>query len=367
MIRAINENEINKFIDFGDSVYVNDANYVPYMHSDLKKTIRKLVFEKERYTALCSFDESGEMNGRILLTVGKNKQLKTDNCGYFSHLEVVDDAAVFRELMDAAVAALKEKGAEFILGSFFPHDPDNRRGILVKGFELSPMIFTSHNPPYYQTLFEEYGFEKLTDAYEYEYREDPEKIRRIKEIAEKALIENDIHISKLDMKNLDRDIEDVHTIMEIASTQVNFENVLSKEEIKKIFLSWKQYIDPDYALIARKNSDNAPVGFTFSVPDYFELIRKMKGRTDLRGLLIYLLCRKKIHGIRGILQYIIPEYQHKGVSKALYYETKKSVDRNYVTRVSLGTIMEENANSNGAMQSVGGELSRIYRIYFKKI
>ena len=367
MVRELREKEINSFIDFGDALYRDDDRYVPFMRGDLKKTLKKLVFEKKKYCALCSFDPQGQMNGRILLTVGKNKQLKTEHCGYFSHFEVVNDQQVFNELMQAAEDTLRQMGAEYILGTFFPHDPDNRRGILVQGFELYPVLFTSHNPPYYQGFFEDYGFLKQTDAYEYEYKRDPEILERVRVIAEKSLQENDITISKVDFKHIDRDIDDIHTIMEIASTQVNFEEVLSREQIKKIFLTWKRFIDPDFAFIARRNSDGLPIGFTLSMPDYFELIRKMRGRMDLRGIFVYLFGRKKITTIRAVLQYIIPEYQHKGVSKALYNETRKSVDKRGIKSISLGTIMEKNAKSNGAITSLGGELSRVYRIYYKPL
>ena len=367
MIRKLKPTEIDKFIDFGDELYKNDPNYVPYIRSDLKKTLKKLIFKRKKYKCICSFDESGKMNGRVLITIARNKQLNVEYCGYFSHFEVVNDQNVFNELMDSVQKSLKRNGAKYIVGSFFHHDPDNRRGILIEGFDRSPMIFTSHNPDYYKTLFENGGFEKLTDAYEYEYKSDPEKLQKIKDTAEKALKENSITISKLNMKNLDKEIDDVHTIMKSASTDVNFESVPSRSKLKKLVLSWKRFIDPDYAFIARRNSDGAPIGFTLSIPDYFELIKKMKGRTGPIALLVYLFGRKKIKGLRGVLQYIVPEYQHKGISKALYYETKKSVDKNHITRISLGTIMENNASSNGAIESLGGVLSRVYRVYYKKL
>lgn len=367
MVREIKRSEIRKFINFGDSIYKNDSDYVPYLRRDLIKTIRHLVFEKKSYRALCSFDQNGKINGRILLTVKKNKQLDTEHCGYFSHIEVVDNQEVFKDLMDEAVKVLKNMGAEYIMGPFFPHDPDNRRGVLVNGFEYSPMIFTSHNPKYYSNLFEQYGFEKLTDALEYEYCGNDETVKKIKDIAEKALVENDINISKVDMKHPDRDIEDIHRIMEIASTEVNFEHVIPKEEIYKIFKSWKVFLEPDFIFVARSNKDNSPVGFTMAIPNYYDLIRKMRGRLDLRGILVFLFCRKKIKGLRAVLQYIIPAYQHKGVSKALYWETKKSVDKHKIQRISLGTIMEKNGSSNGAIISLGGKLSRTYRLYYKAI
>lgn len=367
MVRDIKRNEIRAFINFGDRLNKNDPDYVPYLRGDLKKTLKHLVFIKKNYRALCSFDEKGKINGRILLTVKPNKQLKTDKCGCFSHIEVVDEASVFTALINKAVEVLREMGAEYIMGPFFPHDPDNRRGVLIDGFEYSPMIFTSHNPKYYKNLFEEYGFEKLTDALEYEYCGNDETLKKIRETAERALVENDIHIDKMNAKNPDQDIEDVHTIMEIASTSVNFENVISKKEIEKIFKSMKMFIEPDFVRIAKRNTDNSPIGFTMSIPNYYELIRKMRGRLDLYGLLVFLFCRRKIKGLRAMLQYIIPEFQHKGVSKALYWETKKAVDAHGIERVSLGTIMEKNGASNGAILSLGGKLSRVYRIYYKAI
>lgn len=86
MVRELKENEINKFIDFGDKLYSNDKSYVPFMRGDLKKTIKKLAFERNKYKALISVDENGDIQGRILLSVGKSKQLQSEHCGYFSHL-----------------------------------------------------------------------------------------------------------------------------------------------------------------------------------------------------------------------------------------------------------------------------------------
>lgn len=367
VVRVIKSNEINAFINFGDSLNKVDLDYVPYIRGDLKRTIKHLVFEKKSYKAICSFDDNGKINGRILLTVKRNKQLNTEKCGCFSHIEVVNDYNVFKELIDFSIATLKEMGAQYIMGPFFPHDPDNRRGVLVEGFEYAPMIFTSQNLKYYKDLFEQYGFEKLTDALEYEYCGDEQTEKRICEIAQKALVENDIHINKVDITNPDRDIEDVHRIMEIASTNINFEHVISKEEIAKIFKSWKLFLEPDFILIARSNKDDSPIGFTMAIPNYYDLIRKMNGRLNLRGLCVFLFCRKQIKGLRAMLQYIIPEYQHKGVSKALYWETKKAVDKHKIQRISLGTIMEKNGSSNGSILSLGGKLSRVYRIYYKAI
>lgn len=371
IVREITEKEINRFIEYGSEVYNGDKNYVPYMRGQLKKTISNVVFKKKKYAAVCAFDDSDNIKGRMLITVGANigpnKQLNSQKCGYFSHFEVDNDQQVFNAMLDYGIEKLKEQGAEYIVGPYFLDDPDDRRGVLIDGYELSPMLFSSYNPDYYRKLFENYGFRKLKDAFEYEYEENAETIEKIKEIAEKSISENDFHISKLDYKNLERDISDAHRIMEIASTEINFENVISYEKLYKLFKKLKPFVDPDYALIARRNEDDSPIGFTLSIPDYNEVIRKMGGKINPRTIAVFLTERKKIKGLRAMLQYIIPEYQHKGVSKALYYETKKAVDKNRVQRITLGTIMENNMNSNGAIVSLGGKISKVYRIYYKEI
>ena len=367
MVRELKKSEIPDFIDFGDRLYAQDANYTPYMRGDLKKTLHKLVFEDKTYRALVSLDEAGAVQGRLLLTTGKSKQLKTEHCGYFSHLEVAEDIEVFRELMCAGEECVRSMGAEYLLGSFFKHDPDNRRGILVSGYEYAPMILTSHNLPYYGAFLERAGYSKLTDALEYEIRQDPKWRAKVEKVASASLRQYEMHVSKADLKNVDREIEDIHTVMKQASTEINFEEVLPVSELKKNFGEWKRFIDPEFVFIVRKNADDSPVGFSLSIPDYNELIRKMKGRLDPKGLFAYLTQRNKLRALRGVLQYVVPEYQMKGVIPILYNETLKATDRHHIVRMTLGTIMENNHSSNSVVRSAGGELSRVYRLYYKDL
>lgn len=367
MVREITENEIKKFIAFGDSVYASDPDYVPFMRRALAGELKKLVFRDRTYKALCSFDEQGRINGRVLLTLAHSKQLHSDRCGYFSHFEIVNDRDVFAELMDRALSELKAMGAEYVVGPFYPHDPDNRRGFVVDGFTYPPMLFTSHNPAYYPVLFENAGFAKLTDTLEYEYSSNEETEEKIRRLAERAAKRYDFRIDKLDPKQIDRDVEAARTIMEAATTQIHFEDVLPADEFRKIFKEWSTFVDPDFALLARRNSDDQPIGFTFSIPDYAELIRKMKGRLGLRGLLIFVFGKKHIKGIRGVLQYVVPEYQSRGVAAALYNQTCISYKQQHKQRATLGTCMENNDAANRANVALGGKLSRRYRVYYKNL
>lgn len=366
-IIVVTKKELIKFIDFPDTLYINDDKYVPYMRADLKKTLKQLLFDEKSYTALLAVDENGKAHGRVLFTIDKNKQLKTDKCGFFALYDCEDNLETSRMLLGEMVRRLKEMGAEYVSGTYFPYDPDNRRGIMIKGFERAPLIFTSYNPPYYDAQICDAGFEKHADTYEFTAAFSEKTFARFERVVDFSNRHFRFHVDTLDLKNIERDIDDVCAVMQAATNEIVYQEAPSRETIENIFREWKSFIEPSLILIARKDDDNTPIGIAVSLPDYFQVFRKMRGRLDLRGILAMLTERKKIHSFRGILQYVIPEYQKFGVLPAMYLKMNESAKKLNMDYAEAGTIMENNRASIAPLEAAGAELSRIYRIYYKKI
>ena len=366
MIEKVNKRNLRKFVDFPDRLYDGDANYVPYMKGDLTKTLSKLLFEDKNYVALLSTNEN-KAQARILLTVDKNKQLRTDKCGFFCMFECVYDNDVCKELLDAAAQTLRQMGAEYMSGTYFPHDPDNRRGILVDGFDAPPLVFTSYNKPYYDELLTNYGMKKQTDALQYKIDLQNNEYLRVKRVDEFSRKRYNYRVDTVDWKNIDRDIADFHTVMQVATNDIIYQDAPSVDALNSIVKTWKRYLNKDYILIARDNDTDKPLGILMALPDYFELFAKMRGRLDLRGLHVFLRNRKKIHGLRAMLQYVVPKYQNTGMLMSMYCKLGDAIKAHGVTRLEAGTIMENNAPSNSVVQSVGGSLARRYRLYYKEI
>ena len=362
----VNKKLIKAFVNFPDALYAGDGNYVPYMKGDLSKTLNKLLFVDKTYNALL-VTEGKKVLARILLTVDKNKQLDSEKCGFFSMFECVDDQEVCNLLLDESVKILKARGAEYISGTYYPYDQDNRRGILVEGFEEPPLIFTSYNKPYYPTLLTNYGLQKQTDALQYKIDLDTvdlEKYDRLSEFSQKRF---DYRVDTVNWDEVDRDIEDVHTVMLAATNEIIYQDAPSVEALRNIVKGWKRYLNKDYILIARSNKTGEPLGVMMALPDYFQVFRKMRGRMDLKGLYAFVTESKKIKSARAMLQYVIPKYQNLGVTAALYDKLLRGVLNNGVTRLEAGTVMENNVQSNEAIKSVGAKLARVYRIYYKEI
>ena len=367
-MRVINvdKNHIKQFVDFPQKLYADDDKYVPYMLADLTKTLKRLILKDKTYRALL-VTEKDEVLARVLFTVDKNKQLNTEKCGFFCMFECIDSQKACNLMLDEMVRQMRDMGADYVSGTYFPFDQDNRRGILYQGFDRAPLIFTSHNPAYYNDLLVNYGMEKQTDALEYELKRNYVDDARLQRIAEFSQKKYDYRVETIDWKHLDRDIADFYSVMQQATNEIIYQDAPTMQALYNIVAQWKNYLNKDFILVARLNSDNTPIGIAMALPDFFQVFRKMRGKTDLKGILAFLKERKKINSIRAIMQYVVPAYQHTGAIVSLYRKMISSCDKNGITYAELGTIMENNAQSNGAIKALGGKLARVYRIYYRKI
>ena len=366
VLRLTTKRQLKAFVNMTDELYRGDKFHVPYMRLDLRTTLKKLVLEEKTYTAL-AVEEKGRYIARILFTVAPSKQLKLERCGFFSHFECIDSQACADLLLGEMCKLLKEQGITYVEGTYFPYDQDNRRGILVSGFEREPMILTSYNPPYYAKLLESFGFHKDFDAVSYSLDYGRYDIERIEPLVKKVLQRYDLYIAPADFSHLDREIDDVHTVISEATTDIIFQDAPTKEDLQRIVAGWKSFLWPDFIHICRRRSDNRPVGFMMSVPNYFTVFRKMNCRVNPVALIKALIYRKKIHSVRAILQYVVPDYQSRGVNFALYHAFYQSCKKYGIDTMEAGTIMEHNEISRRNVEKASGVLEKVFRIYGREL
>ena len=365
IVKTISDKKgIKRFVSFADIIYKNDPNYVPFMKNDLIKTLTKLILKDKTYTALMVFGEDGAPKGRVMFTVDTNKQLPSKaRCGYFFLFECVNEQKAADAMLAEMNRKLSEEGVEYVEGTYWPFDRDNRRGILVQGFERPPVIFSSYNPQYYPTLLENFGFVKHFDTLTFKMVPNTAQIERHKRVAVYAEKRYGYHVDKMNPSDLDTDIKDVQQIMAEASKDIIYQDAPSCEEIRHIAMQWQKFLDPDFILIARTGSGR-PIGTVMAIPDFFQVFKAMKGKTNLFALLKFLKYRKKIDAVRAMLQFVVPEYQGKGVNVSLYTQLLEAANNKNIRLIEAGTMMENNAQPIEALKAAGGELYKIYRIYY---
>ncbi len=363
MIEKITDlDALKKFVYFTEKHYAGDELFAPPIYSSFLKELTKLVLEKQTYTALLCY-KKGELVGRLLYTVDKSKKSRC-TAGFFSAFECIDDVNCARELFLYMEDDLIVRGIDYVEGAYSPYDPDNRTGILVEGFDLPPVIFTSYNYPYYGKLLEELGYTKAHDKVSLRLDLEGEKAKELKSLADSVRERLDIRVDSLDYGNFDRDVDDVAVILKAATSEVNYHEAPSVEMIKKVAKSMKLFLNPRYIKIARENGTDKPVGFCMSIPDFNQILRKTDGRIKP---LTMLFGKKKITAVRGMLQYVVPEFQGLGVIAVIFDETYKTFKQEGVTYFEGGTIMEDNKKSIGVLEKFGGEIVKVYRIYSKRL
>lgn len=361
ILKVTNRRQLHSFIHLPKALYRNNPRYTCPIFSALKKELNREVLQSKNYTALLALKD-GKPVGRILYTVAESKQ-QNARIGYFSFFDCINDETVAHELFSKMECDLKKR-VNYVEGPFTPYDPDTRRGVLIKGFDEPHTFLTSFNFPYYASLLETVGYQKASDQFTVKIPVDFEKNETLERLAEFSAKRYAIRIDSFDRKNVQRDVEDVASVFRAATTKINYQEAPDASVIFAFLNSFGFFLNPNLIKIAREEKTGRPVGFSVTLLDFNEILQKTKGKINPFA---FLFLRKRLSRARGMLQYVIPEFQNRGTLAQLFFETQKTLKQLNVPYFEGGTILEENPASWKPFVKLGGEISKVYRIYGKEL
>ncbi|HOV68984.1 MAG TPA: hypothetical protein PLZ84_01520, partial [Clostridia bacterium] len=108
-----------------------------------------------------------------------------------------------------------------------------------------------------------------------------------------------------------------------------------------------------------------PVAFVVALPDYNQVIKKMKGKMLPLGFIMLLAYKNKINQVRVLQQFCVPEHRSKGAILVAYESIYRKALNKYIGG-EASTIEEDNFKSWKPVVGIGGEIYRTYR-YYKKV
>lgn len=363
MITVVNsKKDLKKFVYYVQSLYQTDSNYVYPMFRILYKELYNEILIQKKYRALLCL-QNGKIVGRLLYTFEHSEKYNKKVC-YFSFFDAVDDTTVARELFNSMQTDMKEEACSYAEGTFTPYDPDTRRGLLISGFTGIPSLFTSYNYAYYEKLMDACGFSKVYDTYSLQADISAETTEKVEKIARFIKRRYPVTLEPLNLKKLEKEIHDIHHILNIATTEENYQDAPSIEMIARVAKKMRLFLDRDMIIIAREEETREPIGFCLVLPDFNQVFHKTKGRVSLLKFLYY---KNKITRARGIMQYVIPKYQSTGLIGAMFHEVYKNFKEKGITEFEAGTILEHNIKSLSVFDKFGGKIIKTYRIYGKDV
>ena len=369
--RVTSKDGIKRFIKSQWKFYKDDEYWVPPVISDRMKLldVERNPFFKHSEMQLFLAENNGEIVGRIAAIINRNHNLThNDKTGFWGFFESINDQEVANKLFDSAAEWLRPKGYDYMIG---PENPsmNDEIGMLFEGYDSSPVILMTYNPPYYNELCSNYGMEKAKDVYAY-ILDTPafttEKITRMQDVIRQRY---KINFRQVNLKNKEQFKKDVQTMKEVynAAWQPNWGFVKwTDEEFDFIAQDLKTTADARLGVILEVNGKVA--GFGLALPDLNIVLKNNKSGSTLGALWNIMTKKKHINLCRIIALGVIPEFQNKGLDVLLYYEVGMRGVTNGYYHGEASWILEDNLMMNrGLTQSMNAKIYKKYRLYGKQI
>ncbi len=354
-----------EFFALAERIYSRNSYWIPPLLSSAEGLVgfKKSAFGLHNSVQPFIAYKDNQAVGRIAAIVNNGHlERYKDGVGFFGFFECINDLSVSQALFDTARAWLAERGIFKMRGPCNP-SLNYELGLLVEGFNSSPMFMMTYNLPYYEKLVKAYKFEKVQDLYAFWG-----DVSMLQDVRDKYLeISNTIQerlnviIRPMDKNNF---LEEVKSFLNIYNRSLS--NTwgfvpLSDEEVAEEAEGLRYLLVPELTLAAEINGKMA--GATLCLPDYNPRIRQIRGRLFPFGWLRLLMNKSAIKGIRVISTNVEPEYQLQGLGLVMLNGLVPLAMKWGIHEAEFSWVLESNKFSRGSLEKGGALRTKTYRIY----
>ncbi|HEY1583723.1 MAG TPA: GNAT family N-acetyltransferase [Chthoniobacterales bacterium] len=369
--QVVSRAERDAFIKFPWSIYRNDPAWVPPLLIERKEFLdrKKHPFFEHGDAALFLARIEQNIVGRIMASDDPNyNAFHKSNVGCFGLFESINDPAVAHALFEAAANWLRAKGRSEIVGPI-DYSTNYVCGLLVDGFKHRPTLLTAHNPPYYESLVQSFGFRKEIDFYAWWFAEPARAATRLRRLVPSLQKRNAALIRPGNLRNFQAEAERLREVYNEAWKE-NWGFVpFTEKEFQFMARELKQLVVPEFTLIAEIGDE--PVGFILCVPDINVALQKIDGRLTTCGIPIglakLLYHKSRLRTARLIALGVKPKYRRGGIAEMLVLRIIEDamIKRGFTGELSM--TLENNHLINRFLSAIGAERYKTYRIYRRSL
>jgi hypothetical protein len=266
-------------------------------------------------------DQQGKLIGRIAAFVNKKYKNKGDEgpAGGIGFFDCINNQAAADTLFDVAKHWLLQRGMTAMDGPINFGERDRWWGLLVKGF-APPIYCLNYNPPYYQQLFETYGFQNYFNQVCFSLKA---KDRLVQKFYDRhAECAKDPHFSSAHIRKnqLGKFARDFTVVYNKAWAGHGGMKQLEEKIVLKMFQSMKPVMDEKINWFVYYK--NEPIAVWINLPDLNHWFRYLKGKFSLWHKLKFLWYKARVKNPKfvGLVFGIVPEFQGKGVDSYMIVE-----------------------------------------------
>ncbi len=362
ILRVCDTETAKAFVHFPVRLYKHNTHWGHMGHQALYQLFdpeRNPFFQHGEAERWIITNFRGDMIGRIAAFVcHTGQELPTGSIGFF---ECIDHPKAAFALFDHCKQWLERKN---VWQAMAPHNmlyPLMPGGLLTDGFEEEALCGVPYHQPYYQNLFESYGFELQHEQHHYLadlFSQDLQRVCRAK--AADILADQDFCVRAFDKKDgaeLAQTVTEVYQHAWEPQADCGVMNVGSMEDL---LAALDPFLDEKTAWGAFYKEQ--PVGFFLCLPgDAQKYIRSSKNVINKVKMLFQAGSEPKI---TALLMGVKQDFQHKGIAAALLQQLINEAPSGKKYRwLEMAGIEENNARLLQIMQQLEMKKIKTFRQY----
>lgn len=363
-IDPVDRKQVNSFLNTSQLIYAHNEYWVPPLLMDAKRVFdqHKFSFYEHGTAAFFLAIDGNTPIGRLAVIDNQAyNDFNHEKTAFFYYFECVDDKTVATGLFEAGFNWARSHGLDRMVGPKGFSVLDGM-GLLVKGFELRPAFSIPYNPPYYQALIEDAGFERLSDTVSGYLSSDfvlPDKVNRLAELvkAKQGFRVQNLH-SRADLKKALVSLRQMYNYA-LEGTEGNMP--LSDSDMASMAQGLLWIADP--RLIKLIFNGDEPAGFLLAYPDVSAALQRNNGRLLPFGWLDILLEHHRTEWVNINGAGIVAKYRRLGVTAILFTEMHKSITSGQYKHADIVQIGTDNEQMQLELSQLGIDFYKMYRIY----
>ena len=356
------------FLDFARKLYKDDPNWVCHLDKDIEGVFdpeQNSYFKHGDAVRWILKDDDSNIIGRIAAfydrkTRDENDQ-PTGGCGFFECINNQDAANL---LFDTAKSWLEKLGIEAMDGPINFGETDKFWGLLVDGF-TQPAYKIAYNFPYYQVLFENYGFKIYYKQEGFHLDVKAGVPERYHKIAERVLKNPSYSFEHFKFSKIDKHVSDFTSVFNQAwaDFKKDFEP-LETSYVYKFLSDAKVVLEEEFIWFAFHEGE--PIGIYLMYPDVNQIFKPFKGSLSLwnKLRLLYMVKTGKMTRARGVLMGLTPKYQGKGIEVGFIHHIENALKRKpQYTELEFSWVGDFNPRMRKIWMTIGAKSVKHYITY----
>jgi hypothetical protein len=359
----------DRFIRLGGEIYRDDARWIPPFSAELRRQLsadfpfyHRPGNDHRHFLASAGGRTVGRVSAMVNAEMARGQEGPPGLVGFF---ECVEDPAVGRDLLDAALGWLREgRGVRRIIG---PMNFDIWHGyrFMTRGFEREPFLGEPYNKPYYPEYFEKAGFVRKRRWHSVEVKGRPaiEALAAPGAAAHDRLRRQGYRFRSFDLRRFGAEMLRLHGL--VTASFAGFPDFvpITAQEFMKIFASSRPALEPRLTLFVDDEAGR-PAAFAVALLELSDAVRAMNGKTGPLSRLKFIVRRLGCRRVNFYAGGLTPaEMARKsGLGRAGFHHILRGIlDLGY--EEMLVTLVAEGNRSNGLLGPRAGDFDREYTLY----